>query len=193
MTTADKVTGPATAHAHRQLPSLLHLGCGNTYRDGWHNVDVSPKVDADEHHDLDDRPWPWPDDSMVRVDAHHVLEHLDDPLAALEEIARVLVPGGELHLSYPVGHTRFEDPTHTSYWGVRTARWLAGDGKHGHEVGLPYRLVDRTVTVDVTPGTLIRRLWLALLRWRHGVGPWIDQHPGVYGHVTAVYRREADT
>lgn len=44
---------------------------------------------------------PFPDGAFSRVVASEVLEHLDDDGRALEELARVLVPGGLLALSVP--------------------------------------------------------------------------------------------
>lgn len=192
------MSSPIHAHSGGQTPArgershLLHLGCGEDYRPGWLNVDVSPEVEADEYLDLDDRPWPWPDDAFVRVAARHVLEHLADPLGALAEIARVLTPGGTLVLTYPIGHTRFEDPTHQHYWSVKTAEHIAGDAVHSHETRLPYRLVDTDVQVETGLPSRLQRLRVAYYQWRYGPGPWVDQLPGVYGEVTATYRRTDD-
>jgi 2-polyprenyl-3-methyl-5-hydroxy-6-metoxy-1,4-benzoquinol methylase len=43
----------------------------------------------------------WPDGSFDTVLAYDVLEHLYDPWSALRAIVRLLVPGGQLHLSVP--------------------------------------------------------------------------------------------
>jgi SAM-dependent methyltransferase len=62
-------------------------------------VDVSPDVldnpQLDERHQLDPgSPLPIADSSVDVVISDWVLEHLDDPSAALHEIIRVLKPGG---------------------------------------------------------------------------------------------------
>lgn len=50
----------------------LHLGCDEDYREGWHNVDVNPRVRADTHHDLDE-PWPFGPNEFSQIQANHVL------------------------------------------------------------------------------------------------------------------------
>ncbi|HUQ95536.1 MAG TPA: class I SAM-dependent methyltransferase [Bryobacteraceae bacterium] len=45
---------------------------------------------------------PFEDDSFDVVLSHDVLEHVDDPKVSLEEIHRVLKPGGKAYLVFPV-------------------------------------------------------------------------------------------
>jgi SAM-dependent methyltransferase len=47
---------------------------------------------------------PFPDDSFDVVFYHHVIEHVGDPAASLDELARVLRPGGMLYLGTPNRH-----------------------------------------------------------------------------------------
>lgn len=166
---------------------ILNLGCGDDYRkDAW-NVDVSPAVDPDERVDLAETPWPWPDKAFSLVLAHHVFEHL--PSVPWDEVVRVLNPQGILVVTYPIGHTRFEDPTHRQYWNYHTAAAIAGGRKHGHEHEAALTLLKRGVEWD-TPGS---RLWAAYTRIRmavQGPGGWLDQIPGLCGEVTATYRVE---
>jgi SAM-dependent methyltransferase len=63
---------------------------------------------------------PWPDATFSAVVADSVLEHLDDPAAALCEWARVLEPGGMLLLWSPNRWSLAPDP-HVHLWGVN---WL---------------------------------------------------------------------
>lgn len=63
---------------------------------------------------------PWPDGTFSAVVADSVLEHLDDPAAALREWARVLEPGGMLLLWSPNRWSLARDP-HVHLWGVT---WL---------------------------------------------------------------------
>lgn len=171
------------------LSGLLNLGCGMDYRQGWHNVDVVEDVDADEYVDLDDRPWPWPDHAFERVDARHVLEHLTNPLEVYRECTRILEPGGTLVVTYPIGHTRFEDPTHHQHWNWHTADLFDGGRDHAHQFDLPLSLQDRSVDWWISQHDPLTRLYVWYRRIWSGPGPWLEQVPGVYGEVTATYRR----
>lgn len=168
--------------------NVLNLGCGEDYVDGAVNVDVEPGVNPDEVVDLDSVPWPWENNRFNVVLARHVLEHLSDPMAALEEIQRVTVAGGTLILAYPIGHTRFEDPTHEHYWNYRTAAWIGGDGEHMQENPLGFRLADRRVNVSVGGLT---GAYIQIKRRLLGDGAWLSQTPGMCGEVEARYRVEA--
>jgi ubiquinone/menaquinone biosynthesis C-methylase UbiE/uncharacterized protein YbaR (Trm112 family) len=60
---------------------------------------------------------PWPDASFDVVVADSLLEHLDDPAAALREWRRVLRPGGEVLVWSPNRFTLTTDP-HVGLWGI---------------------------------------------------------------------------
>jgi ubiquinone/menaquinone biosynthesis C-methylase UbiE len=70
---------------------------------------------------------PFEDDSIDRVIATHVLEHIPHPVQALEEWTRVLKPGGVLSLILPC------DPG----WAWRLGRHF-GPRSDGEKAGLPY-------------------------------------------------------
>ena len=96
----------------------LNLGCGNNKRPGCVNVDHSDVCGPDEVVDLEQTPWPWPDDSVDEVLLSHVLEHLGaDPkvyLAIWCELYRVCRNGAKVFIRVP--HPRSDDflidPTH---------------------------------------------------------------------------------
>ena len=58
---------------------------------------------------------PLPDASQDAILCTEVLEHIEDPLAALVEFARLLKPGGELFLSVPAACRVHRVTFH--YWG----------------------------------------------------------------------------
>lgn len=182
------VETPDEPRVGREIPPLCNLGCGEDYREGWHNVDISPAVNPDQQFDLGEPPWPLPSAHFDVVRAQHVLEHLET--VPWDELARILQVGGRLEIVYPIGHTRFEDPTHRQFWNVNTAQWPSGDGKHGHEVATP--LVHETETVEWHIEGHEPLAW-AYAKYRellNGVGAWLSQVPGLYGEVTVVFRHE---
>lgn len=101
---------------HEALPARINLGCGQDYRDGWHNVDINEAHDPDQVVDLDERPWPWESNQFAHALMDNVIEHLDDSAAALHELARIVQPGGTVvvrvpHWNSPGART---NPTHTN-------------------------------------------------------------------------------
>jgi ubiquinone/menaquinone biosynthesis C-methylase UbiE len=80
-------------------PVMLNLGCGLRKFDGWVNVDGYG--DPDIIFDLNDSPWPWESQTIDHIYANHVFEHLEVPIDALKECARILKPGGTLQVNVP--------------------------------------------------------------------------------------------
>lgn len=167
----------------------LNLGCGDDYRSDWFNVDIDPAVDPDIVHDLNEYPWPFADDEFQHVEARHVLEHVADPQQALTEIARILRPTGSLLWVYPIGHTRFEDPTHKHYWNYWTPETVCGDREHSHETDLPFTVVGKDVSWSAD--SLFWQLYVRLKERLQGYGPWLSQIPGLYGEIEVTLRRES--
>ena len=117
-----------------ELPARANLGCGQDYREGWHNVDVRPHAHADENADLDEFPWPWPDNCFESVLMDNVIEHLQDRYQALHELHRVVEPGGMAVLRYPHWHSAgaFKTPSHTTTLTRKT--WTDSEVDHLFEV-----------------------------------------------------------
>jgi len=167
------------------IPRVLNLGCGEDSREHAHNVDISPAVNPDQVLDLEQTPWSLPSRHFNRILAHHVFEHLDSiPTAELERIIR---PGGALVVTYPIGHTRFEDTTHTQHWGWHSAEALAGEREHSHEVSGAWKLVNRENDIRISGSAPLERAYIGYRKRVDGLGPWIEQVPGVYGEVRAEY------
>lgn len=79
----------------------LHLGCGSNSLEGWVNVDIESPI-ADLIHDLR-QPLPFPDGSVDRIFAEHMIEHIEyeEAIALIRECRRVLVPGGVVRVTTP--------------------------------------------------------------------------------------------
>ncbi len=79
----------------------LNLGCGEDKKEGYVNLDFHDHVKPDVVHNLNDLPYPFPDNSFELIEAFHILEHLDRPFSVMQELHRILKPGGTLHIKVP--------------------------------------------------------------------------------------------
>ncbi len=109
----------------------LNLGCCDAPLPGYVNVDVVPGPGV-EAVDLRE-PWPWPDSTVDEVRAADIIEHLPDKIRTMNELWRVLKPGGTAEVIVPTtdGTGAFQDPTHVSFWNRRSFLY--------YEAGNPYR------------------------------------------------------
>ena len=78
----------------------LHLGCGTKIFNGWLNVDKFSKK-ADIKVDLDKIPWPLPNNHFTEIYLSHVLEHLYDVQATMDEIWRISKKGAKVTIIVP--------------------------------------------------------------------------------------------
>jgi SAM-dependent methyltransferase len=79
----------------------LNLGCGESRKEGYVNVDWNPLTKPDVTCDLNRLPYPFADGQFDLIEAWHVLEHLDKPFDVMRELHRILKPGGILHIKVP--------------------------------------------------------------------------------------------
>jgi SAM-dependent methyltransferase len=81
---------------------IVNLGCGKVRIPDSIGVDrVKIENYVDVVHDLDNVPYPFQNNSINEIHMYHVLEHLHDPIKKLEEIHRILKPGGALYIRVP--------------------------------------------------------------------------------------------
>src|SRR2546428_3133479 len=94
----------------------LNLGCCDALLPGFVNVDLVPAPGV-EPADLR-LPWPWQDSSVEYIRAWDIVEHLPDKILTMNEMYRVLAPGGSAEISVPTtdGCGAWQDPTHVSFW-----------------------------------------------------------------------------
>lgn len=94
---------------------VINIGCGKTRIPGSIGVDrVAIPGSVDIVHDLNSTPYPFESNCADEIHFYHVLEHLDNPLEKLEEIHRILKPGGVLYMRVPhfSSNGAFTDITH---------------------------------------------------------------------------------
>jgi len=85
----------------RMLARTINLGSGGEKLQGAVNVDSSAASAPDVLHDLDAFPWPFEDGAFDTAIMYDVIEHLAKPIRAIEEVWRILAPGGILKIRTP--------------------------------------------------------------------------------------------
>lgn len=169
---------------------VVNLGCGEDYREGELNVDAVPDCHPDVVVDLGSTPWPFPNDSFTYVRAYHVFEHLDEPVAALEESARILKPGGTLEARVPIGLDARADPDHKTEWTWRAPEFYVG-GRHWHD-DVALSIASRNVELwSHLPGPFGDWYERVVDRWLnlYGPGPWCFSLAGVSGEFTILFEQ----
>ena len=117
---------------------------------------------ADIVWDLDQFPWPVESGSFDQARLIHVIEHVGDVLRTMEEIHRILRPGGRVVLETP-HYTDFSswcDPTHRWHLNTYSFRYF-GDDNAGYGYYSAVRF--RQVRIYVKLLALWRYLGLELL------------------------------
>ena len=128
---------------------LLDIGCGTKPYRSLFDVDdyVGLEIDRPETRELgiadafyDGKLFPFPDESFDSIVCSQVLEHVFEPEAFLDEVARVLKPGGHFLFTVPFVWDEHEQPwdfaRYTSF-GLR-----ALFDRHGLQIAHHTKLVD---------------------------------------------------
>lgn len=120
----------------------LDIGCG-AHKQGpeWVGLDIQELSGVDIVWDWNVKPWPMPDECVLRAIASHVVEHippvsLDNGktrfpfIEFMDEVWRVMKPGGEFAIAAPHGASSgyLQDPTHCNQ--VNEFTWAYFDKDH---------------------------------------------------------------
>lgn len=83
---------------------VLELGPGCSPMPGAFGVDINEGADRQMAHDLNVIPWPLREGHFYVVHAYQILEHLENKIAAMEEIWRVCAHGAVVNITIPRGY-----------------------------------------------------------------------------------------
>jgi SAM-dependent methyltransferase len=111
---------------------VLNLGCGRKRIEDAVNLDCTTDTNPDMVHDLNQTPWPFPDNQFQTIYASDVIEHLDNVVRVMEEIHRISRTGALVHITVPHFScpNAFTDPTHRHYFGYSSFDYFT----QGHEL-----------------------------------------------------------
>lgn len=92
----------------------LDLACGRNKRPGFIGVDISQESDADLFHDLEGSDWItkdedykwgykfwWEESSINEINCEHFVEHVRNLKRFMENVWKILVPGGTMKIVAP--------------------------------------------------------------------------------------------
>lgn len=128
------------AKAKAKTPLKLNLACGQARYEDYRGVDLVAGEAVDEVADLLSFPWPWEDSSVAAVYCSHFVEHIGydegkDLVVFMNELYRVLEPGGEARIMHPYcwSNRAWQDPTHkraivAETWSYFAADWRKANG-----------------------------------------------------------------
>lgn len=107
---------------------VLNLGCGHARLDFPEageaseiiGVDISPRSQADILHDLNQVPYPLAADSFDLIIMQDVIEHVENVIAVMGEVYRLLRDGGRVRIRTPHygSYYAYNDPTHLHFFGA---------------------------------------------------------------------------
>jgi len=117
--------------AGADLGRVLNLGCGQTQISGAVNLDVNPRSRAEVIHDLNAFPYPFADNAFDVIVSRSILEHLSDIPAVMDELYRILKPGGRVIIQVPYFRSQdaFNDPTHKAFFAAHSLDYFVYDKK----------------------------------------------------------------
>jgi SAM-dependent methyltransferase len=107
------------------------MGCGLKHVPEAVNLDITPATNPDVLHDLNNSPWPFPDNHFREVQAFDVIEHLDNFIAVMEEIHRVCRDKAIVRITVPHFScaNAFTDPTHRRYFGYFSMDYVTAENE----------------------------------------------------------------
>jgi predicted SAM-dependent methyltransferase len=147
----------------------VHIGCGDDYRDAWINGDIRQSVDPDLVINLETG-LPFEDDSVDEVLAKHLLEHIDNLILLIEEIFRILKPGGIFRGEVPHFRHRwaFEDPTHVNFFATKTFEFFTDELNHRIGTDANFTIIGLDLQRELTVGGINLAPKLGMLGLRMG-------------------------
>jgi SAM-dependent methyltransferase len=147
------------------VPTTLNLGCGRRPIPGAVNLDITADTNPDVVHNLDEFPWPFPNDRFDAVVAMDVIEHLDNVILAMAEIHRICRNGARVRIAVPhfSCSNAFTDPTHRHYFGRKSFDYITGNSLNDYYTRAKFRCLKSEIVF--APSLLNMIMWRLASRY----------------------------
>lgn len=105
---------------------ILDIGCGLKKTDNAVGLDCVALPGVDVVWNLNQFPYPFEDETFDLIIARHALSHLDDIIAVMKEIHRILAKGGtcKIYVPHYASDNYNTDPTHKIHFGYRSMNYF---------------------------------------------------------------------
>jgi len=115
----------------------LNIGCANNHEPGFINLDANPDTKPDVVHDLECPPLPFRDAQFDCVLGSHIFEHVSGFIPLMEDLHRIIKPGGFLIAVTPYGSCdgAWDNPHHVRGFGENTWYYFDQDLYRGDNAG----------------------------------------------------------
>jgi predicted SAM-dependent methyltransferase len=159
MLAATEIIHQPDLQVSRPLSDRLNLGCGHKHLPGAVNLDVTSGTNPDIIHDLNQLPWPFPDNSFREVLAYDVIEHLEHFMPAMEEIHRVCRDGAVVRVTVPHFScaNAFTDPTHRQCFGYFSMDYVTGENELEFYTRARFKKISRRLVFH--PSLINKLIW----------------------------------
>lgn len=122
----------------------LDIGCGANKQENFVGIDIRPLEGVDIVHDVESFPWPLPDECVTTAVCSHLVEHINPHkfgfINFMNEVWRVMKPGGEIAIACPHGASPgfLQDPTHCN--ALNETTWAYFDPEENRANGMLYNI-----------------------------------------------------
>ena len=155
---------------------IIDLGCGQDPEPGSVGVDVAVLEKVDLLADLDSEFLPFATNSVDEVYLKHVVEHLESVVDTIEELSRIVRPGGEIHIYTPHFTSRgnHADPTHKHSFSYRSFDYFARESETKEWISTWYTDVELEIVEREIRFNNRRQVWNKIVR------PIANKYPDIY-------------
>jgi hypothetical protein len=104
----------------------INIGSGETHLHGFYNLDLMPLDGIDIVADLNNPLDQLPDNCVCEIYSRHTFEHVHNIMGLMQEIHRIVHPGGTIQIIVPHFSNiySFSDPTHVRFFGLYTMNYF---------------------------------------------------------------------
>jgi SAM-dependent methyltransferase len=143
---------------HSSSRVVLDIGCGSNKVPGAIGVDCMALSGVDVVHDLERYPYPFATDSVDEIHAYHVMEHVPDVMATMEELWRISKAGATVHIRVPhfTGILAWKDPTHKRSFTSESFGYFGQNG-YSYYTGARFDVMSVSLRYSIQP----KNRWIA--------------------------------